>query len=197
MKTTFPPALSDAELIAACRRGQRAAQEQLYQRFAPKMLALCLRYVRSRWDAEDVLARGFLQVFRHLHQYDGSGCLAGWVRRIMVNEALGWLRRQPRFTLNIDDCPTAHLATDLPAADVALQAADLLRLVQELPAGYRAVFNLCAIEGYTHPEAAALLGIAEGTSKSQLAKARAILQRRVTARQASSLTSSVPLRYAA
>jgi len=189
--------LSDDALVAGCRSGQRAAQEQLYRRFAPAMLSLCRRYVRNAWDAEDVLARGFSQVFRGLPQFAGTGCLAGWVRRIMVREALGWLRRQHPNMLRLDDCSTGHLATDQPAADVTLQAADLLRLVQELPAGYRAVFNLCAIEGYSHPEAANLLGIAEGTSKSQLAKARALLQRRLAALQAASLSTSATVRYAA
>ncbi|RPD48747.1 sigma-70 family RNA polymerase sigma factor [Hymenobacter sediminis] len=173
--------LSDTDLVAACRRGSAAAQHELYQRFAPKMLALCLRYLRHEFDAEDVLARGFVKVFRCLGQFEGKGSLEGWVRRILVHETLSYLRRRETLTLSLEDCYTGHLATDLPGADVELQAADLLRLVQELPAGYRAVFNLCALEGYTHPEVAALLGISEGTSKSQLSKARAVLQRQVAA----------------
>ncbi|WP_426492371.1 RNA polymerase sigma factor [Hymenobacter sp. 102] len=189
MKTLAFP-LSDADLVAACRQGNAAAQEQLYQRFAPRMLALCLRYLRHEFDAEDVLARGFVKVFRGLGQFAGTGSLAGWVRRIMVHECLSHLRRRESLTLSLEQCYTAHLATEQPSADVELQAADLLRLVQELPAGYRTVFNLCALEGYTHPEVAALLGISEGTSKSQLSKARALLQRQVTA-----LHSSLPTSY--
>ncbi|WP_375435185.1 RNA polymerase sigma factor [uncultured Hymenobacter sp.] len=188
MKTlSFP--LPDAELVAACRLGSAAAQEQLYQRFAPKMLALCLRYVRHEFDAEDTLARGFVKVFRSLGQFEGKGCLEGWVRRIMVREALGVLRSRESFTLSLEDFPTDHLATDLPAADVELQAADLLQLVQALPAGYRAVFNLYALEGYSHLEVAGLLGISEGTSKSQLSKARAVLQRQVAVLHSSFSTS--------
>ncbi|TGE08734.1 RNA polymerase sigma factor [Hymenobacter fodinae] len=188
MKTlTFP--LADAELVAACAQGNAAAQEQLYHRFAPKMLGLCLRYVRHEFDAEDVLARGFVKVFRCLGQYEGKGSLEGWVRSIMVREALSCLRRRESLTISLEDCHTGHLATGLPSADVELQAADLLRLVQELPTGYRTVFNLCALEGYTHPEAAALLGISEGTSKSQLSKARAVLQRQVAALHSSFSTS--------
>jgi RNA polymerase sigma-70 factor (ECF subfamily) len=190
MKTLTLP-LSDAELVAACRQGSAAAQEQLYHRFAPKMLGLCLRYVRHQFDAEDALARGFVKVFRCLGQYEGKGSLEGWVRCIMVREALNCLRRRESLTLSIEDCYTGHLATDLPSAEVELQAADLLRLVQELPAGYRAVFNLCALEGYTHPEVAELLGISEGTSKSQLSKARAVLQRQVAALHSSLSTSYV------
>ncbi|UOQ68022.1 RNA polymerase sigma factor [Hymenobacter volaticus] len=188
MKTLALP-LPDTELVAACRRGSAAAQEQLYRRFAPKMLALCLRYVRHKFDAEDTLVRGFEKVFRSLGQFEGKGSLEGWVRRIMVHEALGFLRSRESLTLSIEDCSTDHLATDLPGADVELQAADLLRLVQELPAGYRAVFNLYALEGYSHLEVADLLGITEGTSKSQLSKARSILQRQVAALQSSFSTS--------
>ncbi|GAB3291473.1 RNA polymerase sigma factor [Hymenobacter tenuis] len=180
MKTLALP-FSDTDLVAACLQGSAAAQEQLYQRFAPRMLAVCLRYLRHEFDAEDALARGFVKVFRCLGQFEGKGSLEGWVRRIMVHEALNLLRRRESVTLSIEDCYTGHLATELPSADVELQAADLLRLVQELPAGYRAVFNLCALEGYTHPEVAELLGISEGTSKSQLSKARAVLQRQVAA----------------
>ncbi|SHM02538.1 RNA polymerase sigma factor [Hymenobacter psychrotolerans] len=187
---TLRPSFSDADLVAACRQGSAAAQKQLYHRFAPNMLGLCLRYVRHQFDAEDAVARGFMKVFQCLSQFEGKGCLEGWVRRIMVREALACLRRRESLTLHLDDYPSGHPATDLPAADVLLQAADLLRLVQELPAGYRAVFNLCALEGYTHPEAAALLGISEGTSKSQLSKARAVLQRQVAALHSSSSTSS-------
>ena len=189
MKTLSLP-LTDAALVAACRQGNAAAQEQLYSRFAPKMLALCLRYMRHEFDAEDALARGFVKVFRCLHQFEGKGSLEGWVRRIMVHESLSILRRRESLTLSIEDCYTGHLAADLPAADVELQAADLLRLVQELPAGYRAVFNLCALEGYSHPEVAELLGISEGTSKSQLSKARAVLQRQVAALHCSYSSSS-------
>ncbi|MCA8830800.1 RNA polymerase sigma factor [Hymenobacter pini] len=189
MKTLAFP-LSDTDLVAACRQGNAAAQEQLYQRFAPRMLALCLRYLRHEFDAEDVLARGFVKVFRGLEQYAGTGSLAGWVRRILVHECLSHLRRRESLTLSLEDCYTGHLATEQPSADVELQAADLLWLVQQLPAGYRTVFNLCALEGYTHPEVAALLGISEGTSKSQLSKARALLQRQVAA-----LHSSLPTSY--
>ncbi|MET4106314.1 sigma-70 family RNA polymerase sigma factor [Hymenobacter sp. UYP22] len=188
MKTLAFP-LSDAALVAACRQGNAAAQEQLYQRFAPRMLALCLRYVCHEFDAEDVLARGFVKVFRGLHQFAGTGSLGGWVRRILVHECLSFLRRRENLTLSLEAAAVRHLSAPQPSAEVELQAADLLWLVQQLPAGYRTVFNLCALEGYTHPEVAALLGISEGTSKSQLSKARALLQRQVTALHSSLSTS--------
>ena len=142
------------------------------------MLGVCLRYVRRREDAEEALLSGFTKMFRALSQYRHEGSFEGWIRRIMVNEALGMLRRKEPLHMAIDD-----LTYDVPAtaaeAESQLNAADLMGLLADLPAGYRTVFNLYALEGYTHPEIGELLGISEGTSKSQLSKARAMLQRRL------------------
>ncbi|UYZ64041.1 RNA polymerase sigma factor [Hymenobacter weizhouensis] len=181
--------MTDAELIAACRQGSSRAQKQLYERFAGLMLTVCLRYLRRREDAEEALMVGFTKVFRALDQYRHEGSFEGWVRRIMVNEALGQLRRKEPLHLAIDD-----LTYDTPAtpadAESQLNAADMLAVLAELPAGYRTVFNLYALEGYTHPEIGELLGISEGTSKSQLSKARAMLQRRLAAAAAQARPSS-------
>lgn len=159
------------------------------------MLTVCLRYLRQRADAEEAMLTGFVKVFKALDQYRHEGSFEGWIRRIMVNEALGQLRRKEPLHLAIDD-----MVTDVPAtaatADSDMAAADLMQLLNELPAGYRTVFNLYAIEGYTHPEIAELMGISEGTSKSQLSKARAMLQRRLGAASASSSTSSPKEYYA-
>nr|WP_262904902.1 sigma-70 family RNA polymerase sigma factor [Hymenobacter pini] len=150
----------------------------LYERFAGLMLGVCLRYLRRREDAEEALIVGFTKVFRALGQYRHEGSFEGWIRRIVVNEALGMLRRKEPLHMAIDD-----LTYDVPAtaaeAESQLNAQDMMALLQELPAGYRTVFNLYALEGYTHPEIGELLGISEGTSKSQLSKARAMLQRRL------------------
>ena len=180
--------MTDADLIAACRQGSSRAQKLLYERFAGLMLAVCGRYLRRREDAEEALLLGFTKVFRALDQYRHEGSFEGWIRRIVVNEALGMLRRKEPLHLAIDD-----LTYDVPAtaatAESQLQADDLLALLAALPAGYRTVFNLYALEGYSHPEIAELLGISEGTSKSQLSKARALLQRRLAA---ASQTASPP-----
>ncbi|AYA36329.1 sigma-70 family RNA polymerase sigma factor [Hymenobacter oligotrophus] len=187
--------MNEVELISACRQGSVRAQKLLYEKFAGLMLTVCLRYLRQRADAEEAMLTGFVKVFKALDQYRHEGSFEGWIRRIMVNEALGQLRRKEPLHLAIDD-----LVTDVPAtaatADSDLAAADLMQLLSELPAGYRTVFNLYAIEGYTHPEIAELMGISEGTSKSQLSKARAMLQRRLGAAPAQASTSSPKEFYA-
>ena len=185
--------MTDADLITACRQGSGRAQKLLYERFAGLMLGVCLRYLRRREDAEEAMLGGFAKVFRALDQYRHEGSFEGWIRRIMVNEALGQLRRKEPLHLAIDD-----LTYDVPAtaatAESQLNADDMLALLSELPAGYRTVFNLYALEGYTHPEIGELLGISEGTSKSQLSKARGMLQRRlaVASAQARPASTSSP-----
>ncbi|UOQ72777.1 RNA polymerase sigma factor [Hymenobacter cellulosilyticus] len=178
MRLSSLSALSETDLVAECRRGNPRAQKVLYDRLAPGMLAVCLRYLRRQEEAEEALVLGFVKVFRALEQYRHEGSFRGWVRRIMINEALGQLRRRQPLHLDIDECHDG-VATIGAAAESNLETADLLRLIQDLPAGYRTIFNLYAVEGYNHPEIAALLGISEGTSKSQLSKARALLQRRL------------------
>lgn len=181
MKTSAAHFIPEAELVVACRQGNPRAQRLLYDRMAPKMLGVCLRYLRNYDDAEEAMMTGFAKAFRALEQFRSEGSFEGWVRRIMVREALNQISRREPFMLNLDDCP-AQYTPALPAGiESELNAADLLALIQELPAGYRTVFNLAALEGYTHQEIAELLGISEGTSKSQLSKARALLQRRLTA----------------
>ncbi|GAB3833042.1 MULTISPECIES: RNA polymerase sigma factor [Hymenobacter] len=181
--------MNEVELISACRQGSVRAQKQLYERFAGLMLTVCLRYLRQRADAEEAMLTGFVKVFRALEQYRHEGSFEGWIRRIMVNEALGQLRKKEPLHLAIDD-----MVTDVPStqatAESDMAAADLMQLLSELPAGYRTVFNLYAIEGYTHPEIGEMLGISEGTSKSQLSKARAMLQRRLEAASASAIPST-------
>ncbi len=172
--------MTEADLIAACQRGEPRAQRLLYERLAGLMLTVCRRYLKRREDAEEALLLGFAQMFRALPTYRGEGSFEGWVRRIMVNRALMELRRKEPLTLSFDDfAQPENLASTPATADTQLQADDLLALLAELPAGYRTVFNLYALEGYGHQEIAELLGISEGTSKSQLSKARALLQRRV------------------
>jgi RNA polymerase sigma factor (sigma-70 family) len=180
--------LCETDLVAECRLGNPRAQKVLYDRLAPGMLGVCLRYLRRQEDAEEALVLGFVKVFRALEQYRHEGSFRGWVRRIMINEALGQLRRQHPMHVDIDECSDG-VATIGAAAESDLDTADLLRLIQGLPAGYRTVFNLYAVEGYSHPEIAELLGISEGTSKSQLSKARALLQRQLAALHHSSFQS--------
>jgi RNA polymerase sigma-70 factor (ECF subfamily) len=185
---------SDADLIAACLRGDPRAQRQLYNQFAGLMLTVCRRYLRQQEDAEEALLLGFAKVFRALPNYRHEGSFEGWVRRIMVNEALMELRRREPLHLSFEDfAQPENLASTPATADTQLQAEELLALLQELPVGYRTVFNLYALEGYSHAEIAEALGISEGTSKSQLSKARALLQRRLNGGGRSAERAAVPM----
>ncbi|HVZ56791.1 MAG TPA: RNA polymerase sigma factor [Chitinophagaceae bacterium] len=173
---------SEQQLIKGCLAGERMAQSGLYARFAPKMFGVCMRYAKNREEAEEIMHEGFLRAFTYLHQFRGSGSLEGWIRRIMVNCAL--LRYRSKSAL----APVIHLdeAPELPSQGedsyAVLEAKELLQLIQELPAGYRMVFNLYVFEGMKHREIAEALGISEGTSKSNLFDARALLQKALRAR---------------
>lgn len=164
------------DLIKGCRRGDGAAQRELYELFSSRMYALCYRYVRNAMEAEDIMVTAFMKVFERIDQFKGEGSFEGWIRRIMVNESLTHLRKSRNMYLETD----LELADREPHYDQHerhLEAEDLLNMIRELPAGYRAVFNMYAIDGYSHKEIAEHLGITESTSKSQLNRARAYLQR--------------------
>ncbi|MFT5915706.1 MAG: RNA polymerase sigma factor (sigma-70 family) [Bacteroidia bacterium] len=171
----FKKKYSEQELVEKCQKGNRNAQQQLYSQHSDKMLAICLRYV-GEFEAEDVLVNGFMKVFEKLNQFSGEGSLEGWIRRIMVNESLMHLRKNKKMQFSSDlESAEREMSGDL--ADAPLDAEELLQLVQSLPDGYRMVFNLYAIEGFSHKEIAKKLTISEGTSKSQLSKARAMLRK--------------------
>jgi len=168
---------SEEELIKGCISEKRECQKLLYQKFAGKMLAVCFRYCKNRDEAEDILQEGFIKVFKNIGKFQNLGSFEGWIRRIMVNTALEEIRRKKNQLLT-DDIDTIYVQ---PESDIRteenINAKELVKLIQALPAGYQVVFNLSVIEGYTHKEIAGMLGINEGTSKSQLAKARTYLQR--------------------
>ena len=175
MRLLIPFFTTETQLIAALRRGEAKAHKVVYERFAGKMMTVCTRYCANRADAEEVMLDGFMRVFEKIDQFREDGSFEGWVRRVMVTESLMFLRKskQWRHELPLDDVPEEP---DYQWADAALNADELLRMVGQLPDGYRTVFNLYAIEGYSHAEIADTLGISEGTSKSQLSRARALLQ---------------------
>lgn len=166
-----------ATLVKEAKQGSTAAQKYLFDEFADKMLLVCRRYVKSREDAEELLLDGFYKFFKSLHsfRYQGEVQLYAWLKRIMINECLMFLRKKNVFTI-----VTESAAEEIVLAEKALDnlsAAEIFNLVVTLPVGYRTVFNLFVIEGMEHKEIAALTGITEGTSKSQLSKARALLQK--------------------
>ncbi|WP_162053861.1 RNA polymerase sigma factor [Pontibacter pamirensis] len=174
--------MTEAELIAGCQKADTKAQKLLYERFVAQMCGVCKRYLRNEMDAEEALLNGFMKIYQNIDRFEAKGSFEGWVRRIMVNEALAFLRKKELLHLAIDDSHVQVAGTS--GADQDLAEEELMELLRTLPSGYRAVFNLYAIEGYSHKEIADMLGITEGTSKSQLSKARAMLQRRLTGQEA-------------
>ena len=142
------------------------------------MYAICLRYVKDSAQAEDVTITAFVKVFNKIDQFKGDGSFEGWIRRIMVNESLGFIRKNKSMYLEVD-IEMADREPDYSTLGNELEAQDLMKLVQQLPVGYRTVFNLYAIEGYSHQEIAEELGVSVNTSKSQLSRARALLQKQL------------------
>ncbi|MEO7309863.1 MAG: RNA polymerase sigma factor [Chitinophagaceae bacterium] len=177
-------------LISACLKNNRAAQKHLYNTYADVMLGVCYRYTKSLADAEDVLQEGFIKVFSSLQQYKHQGELAGWVRRIMVNSAIDYIKKHSRYRneLAFEQLPMHPVSDENP--DISLDTKDLVELIRELPAGYQAVFNLVAIEGFNHIETGQLLGISEQTSRSQYSRARTTLIKQLNNISSSSITKS-------
>jgi RNA polymerase sigma factor (sigma-70 family) len=163
--------LSESELIQGCLKGQPKYQSQLYERYAGKMYAVCLRYARSTADATDILQDGFIKVFMSLGTFKFEGSFEGWIRKTMVRTAL---RKYQRIRFGMEESGLEFVPDYGVEADAVSQLAEeeLLGIISNLPEGYRVVFNLVAIEGYSHAEVAELLDIKEGTSRSQLTKAR-------------------------
>lgn len=169
----------EQEMINGCLRGDRAAQKRLYDTFSPKMYALCSRYLKDPMQAEDVLVSAFTRIFEKIHQYKGEGSLEGWIKIIVIREALASIRKLNHLRFE-DDIETIENRTALQTEGDPFEIEYLLHLIQELPPGYRTIFNLYAIEGYTHKEIATQLRISENTSKSQLSRARTYLQQLLT-----------------
>lgn len=172
--------MQEIELIKSCQRGDSKAQETLYARYADRMFRVGFRYIKSQVDTEDVLITAFTKVYSGINEftYQGEGSLPAWIKKIVINEALMWLRRRHNFNLaeSIDE---ATVAPELGQFS-RLDAEDIYQFITQLPAGYRTVFNLYVIEGYTHQEIAASLAIAESTSRTQLFKAKAQLKKMLT-----------------
>lgn len=158
-------------LLTALRDQDRTAQKQLYERYAPLMFSVCRRYLWSREDAEEALVSGFYKVFSQIDSYNNLGSFEGWMRRIMVNECLMILRRQQPLTFPGDEQPFAD-TTDSFNIEADISAREIMELLEQLPPGYRTVFNLYVLEGFKHHEIADALGISINTSKSQLVLAK-------------------------
>ncbi len=163
--------LNEKDLIAACKQQDRRAQKLLYERHAPVMLGVCRRYIHDPQEAEDVMVEGFFKVLTKIGMFNGEGSFEGWVRRIMVNESLMHLRKANPFKFTEEINPNIDLG-EQPTVIDRLESEEILGLLDELPPGYRTVFNLYVVEGYKHREIADELGISINTSKSQLILAK-------------------------
>ncbi len=167
------------ETIRKCALGDRKAQATLYNQFASRMYGVCLNYSKDTLEAEDNLHDGFIRVFTKIAQYGFKGSFEGWMRRIMVNTSLEKFRKNSQI-FPVEDMMVFESFQYSEETLSAISADDLLKIIHELPPRYRMVFNLYAIEGYSHQEIAGLMEISEGTSKSNLSRARVILQKKVT-----------------
>jgi RNA polymerase sigma factor (sigma-70 family) len=167
--------ITESDLINGCIAGNRRMQEELYNRFSPRMYAVCLRYAGNGEEAQDILQDGFIKVYKKLDSFRGEGSFEGWVRRIFVNTAIEHFRRK-RYLTPVTEKEENTIEGKYTSALDDLAAKDIMALVQELSPGYRTVFNMYVVEGYSHKEIADMLGISEGTSKSQLSRAKVILQ---------------------
>ncbi len=167
------------ELIYKCRDGNSKAQTELYRLFSQRMYGVCLRYAKDNSDAEDILQEGFVRVFTKIRQFEFKGSFEGWMRRIMVNTALEKFRKNDRL-YPVEEMKNYESTETVEETISSITADELMKIIQELPPRYKMVFNLYAIEGYSHVEIGEMMSISEGTSKSNLSRARMILQKRVT-----------------
>lgn len=175
---------SEKDLLIGCLERNPSIQEAVYNRYSAQMYALCLRYVKESGAAEDILIIGFMKVFDRIHQFKGTGSFGGWIRRIMINECLMYLDKEKSLYKEIGlEGALPDPVYSLPSDSLAVE--DLMKLINSLPIGYRTVFNLYAIEGFSHQEIAKKLKISENTSKSQLCRARTYLQKMINIRPCS------------
>ena len=178
MQTSIKHTYTEAEIISGCISGERKFQEILYHTYSSKMFSVCLRYANEYAGAEDLLQDGFIKVFNNIQKFRSEGSFEGWIRRIFVNNSIEYFRKKSNlYVVQETEALTYEYYDD--NAVQKLMKEDLMKIIQSLSVGYRTIFNLYAIEGYSHKEIAELLNITEGTSKSQLARARYLLQKKI------------------
>ena len=170
--------MSEKQLIEGCLNGNRRAQEELYNLYSRKMMGLCMRYVSDRETARDLLQDGFVKVFTQMHMYSGAGSFEAWMRTVFVNVAIEHLRKKDVLR-NSTDLESVEEFKDEETALSRLSAESIMELIRQLPSGFRAVFNLYAVEGYSHKEIGDMLHITESTSRSQYVRARQLLQKQI------------------
>lgn len=175
--------LFDLQLIELCIKGDRASQKRLYDRLAPRMFPLCMRYVGDAVLAEDILQDGFITLFTRLDTYKGGGSFEGWARKIFVTTALMSLRKKDALKMSDELDLARGMKADVVSQVEHLGYKEIMELVMSLPTGFRTVFNLYAVEGYSHKEIGDMLGISETTSRTQLSRARILLQNKIKERE--------------
>lgn len=166
------------EILALCLQGDRQAYKQLFDMYSGRMMALCYRYARDRNEAEDIVQEGFIRVFTKLNLYQGTGSFESWMKRVMINTALKY-REKHIVKYSYSELDNVHVFDKAPTIIDELSKEEILKLIQELPNGYRTVFNLYVIEGYSHKDIGEMLNIGESTSRSQLVKARNLLKQKL------------------
>jgi RNA polymerase sigma-70 factor (ECF subfamily) len=172
--------LDQQQLIIGCKRKDTWARKQLYELYAPTMWGICVRYVNERETARDILQEGFIKVYTKIDSYSGAGSFEGWMKKIFITSALEYLRAARVFRSNVNLNDYGETISNFDESIVEkISAEEILRCINELPAGFKTVFNLYAIEGYSHAEIAQMLNIKESSSRSQLARARYLLQTKI------------------
>lgn len=172
--------MNEEQLVERCLKKDPLAQKQLFEFYSKKMMGVCLRYSKDFDDAQDILQMGFVKVFEKLELYTYQGSLEGWIRRVIVNTALDNIRKNKKFLKNIEiDRVDYQLQNEDENVLDSLSARDLLKVIQAMPTGFKTVFNMFAIEGYSHKEIAEELNISVSTSKSQFSRARVYLQKKI------------------
>lgn len=175
LRKFFSKEVTEKDLVKGCQKGDRKSLELLYTRYSPKMFSICMRYAQNHHNAEDILQDAFVKVYKNIGKFRNEGSFEGWLRRIFVNTAIEHYRKKVSMYPILEVQHTSMDITNDHTLD-KMAANELLALVQELSPGYRTIFNLYVVEGYSHREISEQLGISEGTSKSQLARARYLLQ---------------------
>ena len=169
--------MTDEQLIDGCKKAQQSAFEALYKRYAMRMMAIAQRYCNTTFESEDVIQEAFIKVFQKIGTYDHKGSFEGWLKRVVVNTAINHYHQTYKQKFQVEIEKAVIPESDIPDAVSRMSNNELLALIKELPDGYRMVFNLYVLEGYTHKEIGEMLKISDGTSKSQLAKAKNMIRR--------------------
>lgn len=168
--------MTEEAILQGCIQNNATAQRELYNRYSPKMLAVCYRFAHNREDAEDMLQEGFIKVFSQVHTFENRGAFEGWIRRIIVHTCINILKKNKKFNESVDIIHATGVQVREESVPSIIQAKQVVECIRMLPMGYKTVLNLYAVEGYSHREIAGMLDIEESTSRSQYTRARAMLE---------------------